>query len=175
LHLCIAYSRFNWGDGAQVLTVRPPTQGFLVDNKSWHKASIIRSGEDTTLVVGHLPKETHHPMPSMPRPEDPEEDKVSAVTTSRTYGRRKDNLSLRDAMSFGNSSTNSYVYVGGLPSWYNEKMDSVVLATVLLEPRFRGAIRKLKYRDSRSDQAKVQDMMAYKVSMFIFLKSLLPK
>lgn len=115
-------------------------------------------------MVGNLPRETHRPLPSMTRPEDPEEDKVSAVTLSRTYGRRKDNLSLRDAMSFGNSSTNSYVFVGGLPSWYNEKIDSVVLATVLLEPRYRGTIRKLKYRDTRSDQPKIQDMMAYKVS-----------
>jgi hypothetical protein len=155
--------RFNWGDGAQVLTIKPPNPGSLTDNKSWHKASIIRSGEDTTLVVGQLPRETHHPMPSMPRPEDPVEDKVSAVTT-RSFGRRKDNLSVRDALSFGNSTTNSYVFVGGLPFWYNEKIDSVVLATVMLEPRYRGAIRKLKYKDTRSDQFKIQDMMAYKVS-----------
>ncbi len=103
----------------------------------------------------------------MPRPEDPEEDKVSAVTTSRTYGKRKDNLSVRDAMSFGNFTTNSYVFVGGLPSWYNEKMDSVVLPTVLLEPRYRGAIRKLRYKDTRSDQSKAQDMMAYKVRILL--------
>jgi len=113
--------------------------------------------------VGNLQKKTHHPTPSMPRAEDPEEGKMSAISTSRTNGRRKDNLSLQDAMSFGNSNTNSYVFVGGLPSWYNEKQESVVLTTVLLEPRYRGSIRKLKYRDTRNEQVKSQEMMAYKV------------
>ena len=56
------------------------------------------------------------------------------------------------------------LFIGGLPSWYSEKMDSVVLPTTLLEPRFRGSIRNLKYRDTRSDEERLQEMMAYKVS-----------
>jgi hypothetical protein len=49
---------------------------------------------------------------------------------------------------------------------YGEKLESVVLPTVLLEPRFRGSIRKLKYKDTKSEQPRVQDMMAYKVNTF---------
>jgi hypothetical protein len=44
--------RFNWGDGAQVLTAKPATPNALTDNKSWHKVSVVRIGEETTLAVG---------------------------------------------------------------------------------------------------------------------------
>ena len=43
------------------------------------------------------------------------------------------------------------------------------MPTVLLEPRFRGAIRKLKYKDTKSEQPRVQDMMAYKVNKFVII------
>ena len=68
-----------------------------------------------------------------------------------------------DSLAFGDLHSNGYVFVGGLPSWYSEKMDSVVLPTTLLEPRFRGAVRNLKYRDMRSSTQRIQDMMTYKV------------
>ena len=158
--------RFNWGDGAQVLTSKPATPNTLTDNKSWHKIAVIRSGEETTLIVGQL-RETYRPILSAPRDEEIVSEDNPAAVISRTLGRRKDNLSTRDASTFGNSSTNSYVFIGGLPSWYGEKLESVVLPTVLLEPRFRGSIRKLKYKDTKSDQPKVQDMMAYKVIIII--------
>lgn len=85
-------------------------------------------------------------------------------------------------MAFGNTSSNSYVYVGGLPSWYGGDvagLEDVVLPTVLLEPRFRGAIRNLAYKDarlsdntaldspysiSRKSKLPLQDLIAYKVS-----------
>ena len=53
-------------------------------------------------------------------------------------------------------------------------MDSIVLPTTLLEPRFRGSIRNLKYRDARSDQEQAQAMMAFKVMAFsdFFLSTL---
>ena len=161
--------RFNWGDGAQVLTARPTSPNALIDNKSWHKISVVRSGEETSLSVGQLQRESHRPVLTSPRAEDIDsEDTAAAVTVSRTFGRRKDNLSVRDAATFGNASTNSYIFIGGLPSWYGEKPESVVLPTVLLEPRFRGSIRKLKYKDTKSEQPRVQDMMAYKVATFFF-------
>ena len=93
-------------------------------------------------------------------------------------------------MAFGNASSNSYVFVGGLPSWYDGDvagLNNVVLPTVLLEPRFRGAIRNLAYRDARMDDMNVlndpytysrnsiirnpssvmlQDLIAYKVRSF---------
>ena len=164
--------RFNWGDGAHVLTAKPTLASALVDNKSWHKVSVIRSGEETVLIVGQLQRESHRPVLLTPRVADDanvnvdvgeDGDTAAAVTATRTLGRRKDNLSLRDAATFGNASTNSYVFIGGLPSWYGEKPESVVLPTILLEPRFRGSIRKLKYKDTKSEQPRLQDMMAYKV------------
>lgn len=90
--------RFNWGDGAQVLTAKSATPNALLDNKSWHKISVIRSGEETSLIVGQLPRESHKPVLTAPRLEDnppplPTEDNPAAITTSRTLGRRKDNLS----------------------------------------------------------------------------------
>ena len=87
-------------------------------------------------------------------------------------------------MAFGNASSNSYVFVGGLPSWYGGDvagLENVVLPTVLLEPRFRGAIRNLAYKDarindntaannpysiSRKSRLPLQDHIAYKVSKY---------
>ena len=78
--------------------------------------------------------------------------------------------SLRYSVREGNFS--SYVYVGGLPTWYygmhaheaDSRRPLLALPTALLEPRFRGAIRDLRYKDVVSRQVTVQDMVAYKVS-----------
>ena len=76
--------------------------------------------------------------------------------------------SLRYSVREGNFS--SYVYVGGLPTWYygmhahaDSRRPLLALPTALLEPRFRGAIRDLRYKDVVSRQVTVQDMVAYKV------------
>ena len=89
-------------------------------------------------------------------------------------------------MAFGNASSNSYVFVGGLPSWYGGDvagLENIVLPTVLLEPRFRGAIRNLAYKDARipentalnipystsvKNRLPLQDLIAYKVSKLWF-------
>ena len=91
-------------------------------------------------------------------------------------------------MAFGNASTNSYVFVGGLPSWYGGDvagLENVVLPTVLLEPRFRGAIRNLAYKDARANDntalnnvysisrrnpLPLQDLTAYKVRFHFLIK-----
>ena len=91
-------------------------------------------------------------------------------------------------MAFGNASTNSYVFVGGLPSWYGGDvagLENVVLPTVLLEPRFRGAIRNLAYKDARDNDntalnnlfsvtrrnaLPLQDLTAYKVRAYYFFR-----
>ena len=76
----------------------------------------------------------------------------------------------------------SYVYVGGLPSWYSERSHQLAMPLVLLEPRLRGSVRMLRYRAATPDSKKrsrtkggggrsrepgaaeaVQEMMAYKV------------
>ena len=72
--------------------------------------------------------------------------------------------SLRYSVREGNFS--SYVYVGGLPTWYygmhaheaDSRRPLLALPTALLEPRFRGAIRDLRYKDVVSRQVTVQDM-----------------
>ena len=68
-------------------------------------------------------------------------------------------------LSFGNYSTNSYVYVGGLPSWYSTKLSSLALPSVVFEPRFRGSIRNLLYADDATGRPKIQELMAYKVRL----------
>ncbi|XP_066263047.1 neurexin 1 isoform X2 [Euwallacea similis] len=49
--------------------------------------------------------------------------------------------------NFGKFETNSDVYVGGLPKWYNTKLTLLALPSVFFEPRFKGAVRNLIYPD----------------------------
>ena len=112
---------------------------------------MIKSGAESTLVVDRSSR-------TLRSNGDHKDSKA------KQFGSRKDS----DSLAFGDIYTQGYVFVGGLPSWYSEKMDSVVLPTTLLEPRFRGSIRNLKYRNTRSDDEHLQEMMAYKVSKFVF-------
>ena len=66
-------------------------------------------------------------------------------------------------IEFGNFTTNSYVYVGGLPSWYGTKLSMLALPSVVFEPRFRGSIRNILYADDDSGKPRRQEVMAYKV------------
>ena len=67
-------------------------------------------------------------------------------------------------INFGNFTTNSYVYMGGLPSWYTTKLSSLALPSVVFEPRFRGGIRNVVFADDSSGRPRRQEIMAYKVS-----------
>ena len=129
-----------------------------VKSDLWHQVSVIKNGADTTLVVDRASRTL--------RSNGDHSNKATATAnsggiSSKQYGPRKDS----DSLAFGDLYSNGYVFVGGLPSWYSEKMDSVVLPTTLLEPRLRGSVRSLKYRDMRSSSERQQDMMAYKVGM----------
>ena len=139
------FSRYNWGRGGQVIIL--PIE---VPN-TWHQVLVIKGGAETTLVVDRasrtLRSNGHH---------------KDAAGKAKQFGPRKDS----DSLAFGDLHSNGYVFVGGLPSWYSEKMDSVVLPTTLLEPRFRGSVRSLKYRDMRSSSERQQEMMTYKVRIF---------
>ncbi len=73
---------------------------------------------------------------------------VNNVTQSRTSKGKE--------FYFGNLATNSDVYVGGMPSWYNTKLTRLALPSVMFEPRFDGVIRNLVYTDSDSDGPKRQ-------------------
>lgn len=57
---------------------------------------------------------------------------------------------------FGNLATNSDVYIGGMPSWYNTKLTRLALPSVIFEPRFNGAIRNLVYVDAESSAPRHQ-------------------
>ncbi|XP_065225027.1 neurexin 1 isoform X2 [Planococcus citri] len=57
---------------------------------------------------------------------------------------------------FGNLATNSDVYIGGMPSWYNTKLTRLALPSVIFEPRFSGSIRNLVYTDAESNSPKRQ-------------------
>ena len=136
--------------------------------------NVIKSGTETTLVVDRSKRTL--------RTNGDHKD-----LKAKQFGSRKDSDSLGKSavclqivkkkpswswpiilfIAFGDLYTNGYVFIGGLPSWYSEKMDSIVLPTTLLEPRFRGSIRNLKYRDARSDQEQAQAMMAFKVMAFL--------
>lgn len=69
---------------------------------------------------------------------------------------------------FGTLSTNSDVYVGGMPSWYGSKLTLLALPSVIFEPRFGGAIRNLVYADEESPLPRRQEMKLkdYRVCKF---------
>ncbi|XP_014613893.1 PREDICTED: pikachurin-like [Polistes canadensis] len=74
-------------------------------------------------------------------------DGVSAISTSR--GKE---------FEFGKLSSNSDVYVGGMPGWYNSKLTLLALPSVIFEPRFNGFIRNLVYADPESFLPRRQEM-----------------
>lgn len=59
--------------------------------------------------------------------------------------------------NFGRYSTNSDVYVGGMPTWYNTKLTLLALPSVIFEPRFVGAVRNLIYADMEGGMARRQE------------------
>ncbi len=71
---------------------------------------------------------------------------------------------VENGRDFGNVTGNSYVYVGGLPSWFSTKLSNLALPSVVFEPRFRGAVRNVVYADEGSGgRPRRQEVMAYKV------------
>ncbi|XP_065079227.1 neurexin 1 isoform X3 [Ochlerotatus camptorhynchus] len=75
---------------------------------------------------------------------------VDGVSQSRT-SRGKEFL-------FGKFATNSDVFVGGMPKWYNSKLALLALPSVIFEPRFRGSVRNLVYSDQPGVSPRRQEM-----------------
>lgn len=50
-------------------------------------------------------------------------------------------------LQFGRLASNSAVYVGGMPGWYNGRLTRLALPSVIFEPRFVGAVRNVVYAD----------------------------
>ncbi|XP_037909404.1 neurexin-1 isoform X2 [Hermetia illucens] len=59
---------------------------------------------------------------------------------------------------FGKFATNSDVYIGGMPNWYNTKLALLALPSVIFEPRFRGSIRNIVYVDQPGVSPRRQEM-----------------
>ncbi|XP_023027641.2 neurexin 1 isoform X2 [Leptinotarsa decemlineata] len=59
--------------------------------------------------------------------------------------------------NFGRFSTNSDVFVGGMPMWYNTKLSLLALPSVIFEPRFVGAVRNLIYPDTEGGTPRRQE------------------
>ena len=139
-----------------------------VKSDLWHQVSVIKNGADTTLVVDRASRtlRSNGDHSSNKEAGGTGSASVTAGSSSKQYGPRKDSGS----SAFGDLYSNGYVFVGGLPSWYSEKMDSVVLPTTLLEPRLRGSVRSLKYRDMRGSSERQQEMM-WPMFFFKFCRS----
>ena len=86
--------RFNSGQGGQVLSVTSSSikSGKGFSDGQWHTVRIIRAGPNTSLTV------------------DNNEDSITCQEEDQTR------ISGRDA------STNHFVYLGGLPSWFSNKL-----------------------------------------------------
>lgn len=59
---------------------------------------------------------------------------------------------------FGKFATNSDIFVGGMPNWYNAKLALLALPSVIFEPRFRGSVRNLVYTDQPGVLPRRQEM-----------------
>lgn len=133
--------RYNFGPSVRngfITVPSGPQDGVVFNDGNWHQLVVARRADQVILLVDAEFQTTSSPSPDLLSHE-----------------------------GFGNSSSNSFVYVGGLPAWYSgEKAETLLsLPTVLLEPRLRGGIRRLKYRDAAGDQVRNQKMMAFRVSM----------
>ena len=167
--------RYNWGAGPYVFTVGGGKTKFN-DNSAFHHLVVIKNGAETTVVVDRVYTATSLAISASKLSHAAAADSTSSSAAEqqptkkrfqnkKRKRRRKGNKNLDNLEDFifGNGSTNSYVFVGGLPSWYGEKMEVLALPMVLLEPRFRGEVRALRYRDVAHQAVTLQNMMAYKV------------
>ncbi|KAG0412158.1 hypothetical protein HPB47_010714, partial [Ixodes persulcatus] len=65
-------------------------------------------------------------------------------------------------LTLGNHSSNSFVYLGGVPSWYGAKLAALSLPTVFFEPRLRGALRNVVYASEEGRPPKKQEPIGFK-------------
>ncbi|KAJ8898276.1 hypothetical protein PR048_003636 [Dryococelus australis] len=80
-------------------------------------------------------------------------------TTLSVDGASQSRASRGKEFHFGRLATNSDVFVGGMPAWYNTKLTLLALPSVIFEPRFGGAIRNLVYADDEVSVPRRQEMV----------------
>ena len=157
--------RLNLGNGAQIADL-----GQDLNSSTWHKVKIQRNQTQTIIELDNkirvvLP-DSSKIRPVINNPHRQNTNKNHHAVNSRI-----------SALQFGgNFSANSFVYVGGLPSFYSTKLSSLALPSAVFEPRFRGSIRNIVYADDETGRPRRQEVMAYKVSSLasFFCKNLLP-
>ncbi|KAJ8924522.1 hypothetical protein NQ315_007320 [Exocentrus adspersus] len=91
------------------------------------------------ITVGRELNDGHWHKVHVQRHEDRTVLTVDGVSQMRTSRGKEFN--------FGRFNTNSDVFVGGMPTWYNTKLTLLALPSVIFEPRFVGAVRNLIYPD----------------------------
>lgn len=79
-------------------------------------------------------------------------------TTLTVDGVSQSKASRGKEFQFGKFSTNSDIFVGGMPNWYNAKLALLALPSVIFEPRFRGSVRNIVYMDQPGVLPRRQEM-----------------
>lgn len=94
-------------------------------------------------------------------------------TTLTVDGVSQSRASRGKEFQFGKFATNSDIFVGGMPNWYNAKLALLALPSVIFEPRFRGSVRNLVYTDQPGVLPRRQEMRQprdVKVRRDLFMK-----
>lgn len=91
------------------------------------------------IIVGRELNDGHWHKVHVQRHEDRTILSVDGVSQMRTSRGKEFN--------FGRFATNSHVFIGGMPTWYNTKLTLLALPSVIFEPRFVGSVRNLVYPD----------------------------
>ncbi|XP_063235605.1 neurexin 1 isoform X2 [Bacillus rossius redtenbacheri] len=85
--------------------------------------------------------------------------RLRELTTLSVDGAVQTRASRGKEFQFGRLATNSDVFVGGMPAWYNTKLTLLALPSVIFEPRFGGAVRNLVYADDETAAPRRQEMV----------------
>ena len=152
--------RLNLGNGAQIADL-----GQDLNSSTWHKVKIQRNLTQTRVELDNKIRAVL-----------PDSSKFRPVIKHQNVNNKHrgggGSSGRVSAVEFGgNFSANSFVYVGGLPSFYSTKLSSLALPSAVFEPRFRGSIRNIVYADDETGRPRRQEVMAYKVSPLFLLKN----
>ena len=151
------------GNGAQIADL-----GRDLNSSTWHKVKIQRNQTQTYIELDNKIKSV---LPDSSKIRPVVFNNANYRTNSQGHKLNKPHNSRMSSVEFGgNFSANSFVYVGGLPSFYSTKLSSLALPSAVFEPRFRGSIRNIVYADDESGRPRRQEVMAYKVSSLLFCK-----
>ncbi|XP_050438780.1 neurexin-1a isoform X2 [Adelges cooleyi] len=87
-------------------------------------------------------------------------ERRGAVTSLTVDNTTSSATSTGKEMQFGRLVSNSDVYVGGMPGWYNGRLTRLALPSVIFEPRFSGTVRNIIYADDSHPYPRRQTAIA---------------